>query len=277
VITSVLSMVMARRVGHLLDELTTKYIPAYGNLARMNVHSLERALALRWMVIAKMQTPPDEAGYAERFRIFEAKGLEVEQEAAAARKLIIAIIEDVTTPSDNAALARIESRIDTATSDIRRHLNDETAQMLPLLDARDFVEARRALARVDTLRDEFDQKIDTIRADMLAQVHASAATVMRNQRGDGQSGRKRGPQAIIGQTQGLTSQTQALRLRSCRDVSAFPLHGASVECAKKTGRGVGDGFEGRCTSLARRSGGRLRHIGSGPNQRTSSLSICSAI
>jgi len=181
VITSVLSMVMARRVGHLLDELTTRYIPAYGNLARMNVRSLERALALRWMVIAKMQAPPDEAGYAERFRIFEAKGLEVEQEAAAARKLIIAIIEDVTTPSDNAALARIESRIDTATSDIRRHLNDETAQMLPLLDARDFVEARRALARVDTLRDEFNQKIDTIRADMLAQVHASAATVMRNQ------------------------------------------------------------------------------------------------
>jgi class 3 adenylate cyclase len=181
VITSVLSMVMARRVGYLLDELTTRYIPAYSNLARMNVHSLERALALRWMVIAKMQAPPDEAGYAERFRIFEAKGLEVEQEAAAARKLIIAIIEDVTTPSDNAALARIESRIDTATSDLRRHLNDETAQMLPLLDARDFVEARRALARVDTLRDEFDQKIDTIRADMLAQVHASAATVMRNQ------------------------------------------------------------------------------------------------
>jgi class 3 adenylate cyclase len=181
VITSVLSMVMARRVGHLLDELTTRYIPAYGNLARMNVHSLERALALRWMVIAKMQAQPDEAGYAERFRIFEAKGLEVEQEAAAARKLIIAIIEDVTTPSDNAALARIESRIDTATSDLRRHLNDETAQMLPLLDARDFVEARRALARVDALRDEFDQKIDTIRADMLAQVHASAATVMRDQ------------------------------------------------------------------------------------------------
>jgi class 3 adenylate cyclase len=181
VITSVLSMVMARRVGHLLDELTTRYIPAYRNLAQMNVHSLERALALRRMVIAKMQAPPDEAGYAERFRIFEAKGLEVEQEAAAARKLIIAIIEDVTTPSDNAALARIESRIDTATSDLHRHLNDETAQMLPLLDARDFVEARRALARVDTLRDQFNQKIDTIRADMLAQGHASAATVLRNQ------------------------------------------------------------------------------------------------
>src|SRR5262249_60250535 len=101
----------------------------------------------RRMVIAKMQNPRDEAGYGDRFRIFEAKGLEVEQEAAAARKLIIAMIEDVTTPSDNAALARIESRIDTATSDLRRHLKDETAQMLPLLDARDSVSARGTLAR----------------------------------------------------------------------------------------------------------------------------------
>ena len=74
VITSVLSMVMAGRVGHLLDELTTRYIPAYSHLAQMNVRSLDGAIALRRMVIAKMQTPPDEAGYADQLRIFEAKG-----------------------------------------------------------------------------------------------------------------------------------------------------------------------------------------------------------
>src|ERR1700681_1912130 len=84
VITSVLSMVMAGRVGHLLDELTTRYIPAYSHLAQMNIRSLEQAIALRQMVIAKMQTPPDEASYADRLRIFEANGPEVEQEAAAA-------------------------------------------------------------------------------------------------------------------------------------------------------------------------------------------------
>lgn len=39
VITSILSMVMAARVGHLLDELTNRYVPAYGDLARMNVRS----------------------------------------------------------------------------------------------------------------------------------------------------------------------------------------------------------------------------------------------
>src|SRR4051812_7797242 len=64
VITSILSMVMAARVGRLLDELTNRYVPAYGELARANIRSLERALTLRQMIIAKTQTPPDEASYA---------------------------------------------------------------------------------------------------------------------------------------------------------------------------------------------------------------------
>ena len=63
VATSVLSMVMVGRVGHLLDELTARYIPANAHLTRINILSLERALALRRMVIAKMQEPPDEIGY----------------------------------------------------------------------------------------------------------------------------------------------------------------------------------------------------------------------
>jgi hypothetical protein len=71
VATSVLSMVMAGKVRHLLDELSNKYVLAYGDLARANIRSLERALALRRMVIAKMQNPPDEAGYTENLRIYQ--------------------------------------------------------------------------------------------------------------------------------------------------------------------------------------------------------------
>ena len=181
VIASVLSMLMAGKVGHLLDGLTTKYIPAYGDLARTNIRSLERALALRRMVIAKMQTPPDQVGYAASSKVFEEKGLQVEQEAEAARKLINALIEDVSTPSDRAELARLEDRIDTAINDSRRHLNKEIAQLLPQLEAKDFAEARRTLAQVDEFRDEFNEKINSIRADMLAQVYSSASAVMRDQ------------------------------------------------------------------------------------------------
>ena len=135
VATSILSFLMARKVGYLLDELTNKYIPAYGHLARTNVRSLERALALRRMVIAKMQTPADDGGYAERLQIFKNKGPEIDQEAQAARKLIASIIDDVNTPSDNVELTRIDSRIEGAVTDLRRHMDEEGAQLLGQLEA----------------------------------------------------------------------------------------------------------------------------------------------
>ena len=181
VITSALSMVLAGQVAHLLDELTNRYIPAYSHLTRVNTRILERALALRRMVLAKMQTPPDDAGYAARLKAFQDKDSEIDQEAEAARKLIIAIIEDASTPSDNAALARIENRIDIAVNDLRHRLREVDAQLLRQLDAQNFPEVRNTLERADVLRDEFNQKLDTIRANMLAQVYASASTVMRNQ------------------------------------------------------------------------------------------------
>ena len=117
VATSVLSMVMVGQVGRLLDELTTRYTPVNTHLTRINVLSFERALALRRMVIAKMQDPPDEIGYKTRKQLYDAKDSEVDSEAQAARKLINAIIDDTSTPSDNAALARVESRIDSLMSE----------------------------------------------------------------------------------------------------------------------------------------------------------------
>ena len=140
VITSMLSIVMAARVGHLLDELTNRYIPAYGNLARANISTLERSLALRQMIMAKMQATPDEASYAAHLKTFQAIDPEIDQEAEAARRLIGAIIDDTSTPSDNAALGRLDDRIDNAVNDLRRRLNEQIALLLRELDARDFAE-----------------------------------------------------------------------------------------------------------------------------------------
>jgi class 3 adenylate cyclase len=182
VLTSVVSAFMAGTVGHLLDELNDKYFPAYDHLARANIKSLERAIAIRRMMIAKMQDPPDEAGYAARLKAYQDADSEIEQEAQAARKLINSIIDDVTTPSDNAALARIDDRIENATQETRRQLGEESQQLLRRLDEKDYAAARRSMERVDALRDEFTQKIDAIRADMLKQVYASSSVVIRNQR-----------------------------------------------------------------------------------------------
>ena len=49
---------------------------------------------------------------------------DVEQEAEAARKHINAIIEDTSTPSDNAALGRLDDRIETTINDLRRRLDE---------------------------------------------------------------------------------------------------------------------------------------------------------
>ncbi|MBR1194117.1 adenylate/guanylate cyclase domain-containing protein [Bradyrhizobium sp. AUGA SZCCT0160] len=180
-ITSVLSTVMTRKVAHQLDELSTKYVEAYGHLARMNVRSLEQALALRRMVIARMQTPPDEAGFAERQKTYEAKGQDIDEEAKAARKLINAIIEDTSTASDNAGLGRIDTRIENANGDLRRYMREEYLRLLPLLEARKFTEAQAIVARADQLRDEFNQKVEDIRKDMLTQVRSDAVVTMRDQ------------------------------------------------------------------------------------------------
>jgi class 3 adenylate cyclase len=182
VVTSALSMFLSAQVGHLLSELTNRYIPAYGNLARADIRSLERALALRQMVIAKMETPPDEEAYKVRLKAYRDKDAEVEQEAAAARKHINAIIADPSTPSDNAALARIDTRIEIAVTDLRRELSGVSAKLIAALDAGKLEEAHKALVQADAMRDEFVGKVEAIRADMLSQVFASTAIVIRNQR-----------------------------------------------------------------------------------------------
>jgi adenylate cyclase len=181
-LTSALSTVMTRKIAHQLDEFSSKYVEAYGHLARMNVRSLEQALALRRMVIAKMQLPPDEAGFVERQKLYEAKGVEVEKEAQAARALVNAIIDDTSTASDNARLGRIDDQIENVVIDLRRYLAEEYQRLLSLLDAGQFAEARASLARSDTLRDQFTQKVENIRKDMLSQVRSDAEVTMRDQK-----------------------------------------------------------------------------------------------
>jgi class 3 adenylate cyclase len=183
VIVSALSTIMTRKVAHQLDELTTKYVEASNHLARMQAKSLERSLELRRMVIARMQSPPDNAGFAERKQRYEAAGAAIGQEANAVHKLLDDIISDATTESDNAALGRIDGRIEDTNKDLLRYLNDEQQRLFPLFeaDSPDFDQIRRALTRIDGLRDELNLRIDGIRTDMMAQVRADAAVTMRDQ------------------------------------------------------------------------------------------------
>jgi class 3 adenylate cyclase len=181
VITAVLSLTLVTQVGHRLEQMTNSYIPAYGNLARVNIRSLERALALRRMVIAKSRSPPDQATFSTAREVFDEKGVEVVREAQSARALINGLITQGTSFADGAALVRIETRIDAVLDDSRRHLNAEIERLLPLLDGGNAAGIADGLARIDALRDELDQKIDGIRSDMLALVRSDAASTLQRQ------------------------------------------------------------------------------------------------
>jgi class 3 adenylate cyclase len=181
-ITAILSMVWVIEVGHRLQELTDSYIPAYGSLARTNIRSLERALALRRMVIEKMQSPSSGDRFAAIRNVFHAKGVEVEREAQGARALIHDLIEKGATFGDANALVRLETRIDSAMADTRRELAAEIERLLAALDTGDTKATADSLARVDALRDDLNRKLDSVRADMLAIVKADAAMTVHKQR-----------------------------------------------------------------------------------------------
>jgi adenylate cyclase len=179
--TAVLSLAMVTRVGGRMEELTASYIPAYGHLARTNIRSLERALALRRIVIEHSRAAPDAARLDAHRQTFESKGAEVEREAEAARALIAGMVGKGIHPENAAALAKLESRLDAALNDSRRHLNEEIQRLLAALGTRDDKTVNAELDRVDALRDELNRKLDSIRADMLGLLRIEAATMVRMQ------------------------------------------------------------------------------------------------
>ena len=179
-ITAILSMAWVIEVGARLQELTNSYIPAYGSLARTNIRSLERSLALRRSVIEEIQSPSSDK-IADIRKEFDAKGVEVEREAQAARALIHDLTEKGETFGNATALARLETRIDSAMADTRRELNAEIERLFGALDTGDAKASADSLQRVDALRDNLNRKLDSIRADMLAIVKAEAAMTVHKQ------------------------------------------------------------------------------------------------
>ncbi len=133
------------------------------------------------MVIEKMRSPSSEGQFAAIRGVFDAKGVEGMREVQTAHALIRGLIEKRNAFGDATALARLETRLDAAVDDTRRHLNDEIERLLPLLDAGEAKPIADSLARVDVLRDEINQKMDAIRGDMFALLRTDAELTIRKQ------------------------------------------------------------------------------------------------
>ena len=130
-ITALVSLALVLQVGGRLEDLTQSYVPAYGALARANIRSLDRALALRRMVIEKSESPANDGRFAAARNDFDASGAAFNKDTEAARTLLDGLIAKGSTFGDATALVRLETRLGDALSGTRSVLNDEIERLLP--------------------------------------------------------------------------------------------------------------------------------------------------
>jgi class 3 adenylate cyclase len=181
-VTAVLTVVLVMQVGTRIEELTYSYMPAYGDLARANIRSLERALLLRRIIIEKMIQSPDDSGqYTALRNRYDALGGQVELEILAARAVIHGLIEKGPAFGDASTLSQFESRIEAINDDSRRRLNAENKRLLAVLDSGDKKALAEEMERIDELRDELNRKLDSVRADMLALLRKDANMTVQKQ------------------------------------------------------------------------------------------------
>ena len=181
-VTALVSLALVMQVSSRLEDLTQSYVPAYAALARANIHSLERAVALRRILIEKASPSPDAAQLAALRKSFEGEGAAVDAQMKTARELIDGLIEKGGRFGDVTPLVKLGNRLSDLIDDTRSHLNDEIARLLPLLDAGDEKASAEILDRVDALRDELDHQLDTVRTEMIELLQADSAATARKQR-----------------------------------------------------------------------------------------------
>jgi class 3 adenylate cyclase len=180
--TALISLVLVMQVSGRLEELSRSYVPAYASLARADVYSLERALALRRMVIERMEQAPDAARYAAARQRFDDSGVIFDREAKAARALLNGLIAKGSDFRDAPALVRIDTHLADVVNGTLVQYNQEVARLLPLLDSGDRKEIAESLQRVDELRDDLNRQLDALRTEMVDLLQADSAATIRQQR-----------------------------------------------------------------------------------------------
>ena len=180
-LASSMSFFMANEVGSRIDRLTGEYIPAYSNLARANVRSLEQALALRRLLIAAGVSSMDEQTIAQDRGTFDRKGEEFAQELREARALINNEIASGKAFADPIALARLDTRILALIEDEQRHYTNEVGRLLRALSSGNAIERADEMRRIETMRDEINQRIEDIRHEMQGLLRAAAQDTRRDQ------------------------------------------------------------------------------------------------
>jgi hypothetical protein len=116
-LAAAISMWQAQNVASLFESVTDSYMPAYASLTRANVRSLEEALLIRRVVIARQNG--SSASAADRDAVL-AKGKTAAESVARAQQLIGSQIASGNTLGDEMGLMRLNTRLEFLQRDLER-------------------------------------------------------------------------------------------------------------------------------------------------------------
>jgi class 3 adenylate cyclase len=156
----------AREVESLIENIHNSYVPAYGDLARANLRSVEEGLFVRRLIIAKLLTPDDKDAMAGLEKSASEKSTQADAEFADARKVIQGEIADPASFGDKLQLGRVDTRVEFLQ---QRHADYEKlrASVDAAIERGDTAAWKNGLQQLDNLRDELNADTEETRHEML--------------------------------------------------------------------------------------------------------------
>ena len=165
----------AREVESLIENIHSSYVPAYGELARANLRSVEEGLFVRRLIIVKLQSPDDKAAMADLEKKIGEKSADADTEFEAARRTIAREIADPASFGDKLALSRLDTRIEF----LQQHHADYEkvrASLDAAIERGDTVTWKFQLQQLDQLRDELNAETEVTRHEMLVLLDNASRT-----------------------------------------------------------------------------------------------------
>jgi class 3 adenylate cyclase len=156
----------AREVESLIENIHGSYVPAYGDLARANLRSVEEGLFVRRLIIAQLLSPDDKDAMAALEKLATEKASQADAEFADARRVIQGEIADPASFGDKLQLGRVDTRVEFLQ---QRHLDYEKlrASVDSAIERGDTAAWKIGLQQLDSLRDELNADTEQTRHEML--------------------------------------------------------------------------------------------------------------
>ena len=173
-VTALISLRNAAETVAKIEAVVEFGIPAYGDLARSHIHSLEQAVELRRALLRAQDPAMPDAEIAGRIDAFLAARVGFHQEFADAKRLLEDPRIGATSVDAAADLRRLRDEI-AGLETLAKTYEQETDICLAAIRARSLAEARRSMATINTLRAQLADRLELLRAGMFGMLQSISA------------------------------------------------------------------------------------------------------